>query len=76
METTWENKYVIFDVKGGPKTMIDTLNTEGNEGWELSSIVSITGEKLCAFLKKATYYPDPSPEEEEKEETLKLWGGK
>tara|TARA_R110002020_G_scaffold471367_1_gene698402 strand:+ start:2313 stop:2543 length:231 start_codon:yes stop_codon:yes gene_type:complete len=76
MEITWENKYVIFDTKDGPKTMIDTLNTEGNEGWELAAIVSVMGDKLCVFLKKATHHHDPTPEEEEKEEALKLWGGK
>ena len=33
MKATWENKYVVFDVNDGPKTMIDALNLEGAEGW-------------------------------------------
>ena len=39
MKIIWENKYVVFDVQDGPKTMIDSLNTEGNEGWEVAAIV-------------------------------------
>ena len=51
MKATWENKYVVFDVNDGPKTMIDALNLEGAEGWEVASIVSVAGTKLCAFLR-------------------------
>ena len=76
MEITWENKYVVFDVQDGPKTMIDTLNTEGNEGWEVAAIVSVAGNKLCAFLKKGKYIDEPTPDEEKRDEVLKLWGGK
>lgn len=74
MKATWEHKYIVFDVNGGPKTMVDVLNTEGNEGWELGAIISVTGEKLCVFLKRATYLIEPSPNEEKEEETMKLWG--
>ena len=74
MNVTWENKYVVFDVQDGPKTMIDTLNTEGNEGWEVASIVSVAGNKLCAFLKRGEYTVEPTAEEEKKEEIMSLWG--
>ena len=76
MEITWENKYVVFDVQDGPKTMIDTLNTEGNEGWEVAAIVSVAGNKLCAFLKRGDYIDEPTPKQEQEDEVLKLWGGK
>jgi|TARA_R110002020_G_scaffold153171_17_gene332451 hypothetical protein len=76
MKATWENKYVVFDVNDGPKTMIDALNLEGAEGWEVASIVSVAGNKLCAFLKRGNYIVEPSPEQEKREEVLKLWGGK
>ena len=75
MEVTWENKYVVFDVQDGPKTMIDALNLEGQDGWEVASIVSEAGNKLCAFLKKGNYIDEPTPEEEKRDEVLKLWGG-
>jgi len=74
MKATWENKYVVFDVNDGPKTMIDALNLEGNEGWEVASIVSVAGNKLCAFLKRGNYTVEPTPDEEKKEEVLALWG--
>ena len=76
MKVNWQNKYVVFDVQDGPKTMIDTLNTEGNEGWEVAAIVSVAGNKLCAFLKKGDYVDEPTPEKEKEDEVLKLWGGK
>jgi hypothetical protein len=76
MKAIWENKYVVFDVQDGPKTMIDALNTEGNEGWEVAAIVSVAGNKLCAFLKKCESIDEPSPEQEKEDEVLKLWGGK
>ena len=75
MEVTWENKYVVFDVQDGRKTMIDALNLEGQDGWEVASIVSVAGNKLCAFLKKGNYIDEPTPEEEKRDEVLKFWGG-
>jgi len=76
MKIIWENKYVVFDVQDGPKTMIDSLNTEGNEGWEVAAIVSVAGNKLCAFLKRGDYIDEPTPKQEQEDEVLKLWGGK
>jgi|TARA_R100000149_G_C5874751_1_gene138507 hypothetical protein len=76
MKVTWENKYIVFDVQDGPKTMIESLDTEGLEGWEVASIVSVAGNKLCAFLKKGTYIVEPTPAQEKEKEVLKLWGGK
>ena len=76
MNVTWENKYIVFDVNDGPKTMVDALNLEGNDGWEIASIVSVAGSNLCVFLKRGTYIDEPTPEEEKHEEISKLWGGK
>jgi hypothetical protein len=56
--------------------MIDSLNTEGNEGWEVAAIVSVAGNKLCAFLKRGDYIDEPTPKQEQEDEVLKLWGGK
>ena len=30
----WENQYIVFDVTKGPKVIIETLDTYGDEGWE------------------------------------------
>ena len=30
----YENTYVVFDVTKGPKVIIETLDTYGDEGWE------------------------------------------
>ena len=76
MKATWENKHIVFDINDGPKTMTDALNLEGNDGWEVSSIVSVAGSKLCVFMKKATYVEKISAKEEKEEEISKLWGGK
>jgi|TARA_R110000824_G_scaffold18230_2_gene72570 tyrosine-protein phosphatase YwqE len=76
MNVTWQNKHIVFDINDGPKTMTDSLNLEGNDGWEVSSIVSVAGSKLCVFLKKGTYINELSAEDEKHEEISKLWGGK
>ena len=76
MNVTWENKHIVFDINDGPKTMTDSLNLEGNDGWEVASIVSVAGSKLCVFLKKGTYINEPTEAEEKHEEISKLWGGK
>jgi len=81
MKATWENKHIVFDLNDGPKTMTDALNLEGNDGWEVASIVNIQNNrkevtKLCVFLKRATYIETPTHDDEVNEEISKLWGGK
>jgi|TARA_R110001583_G_scaffold34257_3_gene115211 hypothetical protein len=48
----WENQYVVFDVTKGPKVIIETLDTYGDEGWECCSMLSIAGANIVAFLKR------------------------
>ena len=48
----WENTYVVFDVTKGPKVIIETLDTYGDEGWECCSMLSIAGANIVAFLKR------------------------
>ena len=33
----WENTYLVFEVSKGPKVIIETLDTYGNDGWECCS---------------------------------------
>ena len=52
----WENQYVVFDVTKGPKVIIETLDTYGDEGWECCSMLSIARERsardcFSCFLK-------------------------
>lgn len=81
MNVTWQNKHIVFNTNDGPKTMTDSLNLEGNDGWEVSSILNIQNDrgvviKLCVFLKKGTYIEVTTHEDEVNEEISKLWGGK
>ena len=39
----WENQYIVFDVTKGPKVIIETLDTYGDEGWECCSMLNIAG---------------------------------
>ena len=72
----WENKYLVFDVTNGPKVVIDYLNTNGEEGWELSAIIAVgDGQQLVAFLKRQVDIQMPDPEKSKKESIAKLWGG-
>ncbi len=48
----WEKQYVVFDVTKGPKVIIETLDTYGDEGWECCSMLSIAGANIVAFLKR------------------------
>ena len=73
---TWEHTYVIFDVKKGPKVMKETLNTHGEEGWQLCSIINVGGEKLCAFLKRCEEIESEDKSAEAKSELLNIWSDK
>ena len=37
----WENTYKVFEVSKGPKVIIESLNTYGEDGWECSSMVTV-----------------------------------
>ena len=70
---TYENKYVVFDVNKGPKVIVDSLNTFGEDGWELASLITVAGEKIVAFLKRGPL-GEPEPVDENAEKLAKLWG--
>ena len=70
----WENKYIVFDVTNGPKVVVETLDTYGNDGWELTSIIAVGGgERLVAFLKRRFDIVMPDPKGEEKSKIAELW---
>ena len=42
----WENTKVVFDVSKGPNVIIETLNSHGEDGWELCSMLNVAGTKI------------------------------
>ena len=71
-EMKYENTYVVFDVTKGPKVIIETLDTYGDEGWECCSMLSIAGTNIVAFLKRRIGADEPTVDEES-EKISKLW---
>ena len=69
----WENTYKVFEVSKGPKVIIESLNTYGEEGWECSSMVTVAGQNIVVFLKRKI---DDEEKVDKKEQQLsKLWSG-
>ena len=68
----YENTYVVFDVTKGPKVIIETLDTYGDEGWECCSMLSIAGTNIVAFLTRRIGADEPTIDEES-EKSSKLW---
>ena len=53
----WENKFIIFQATHGPKVIIESLNTYGEEGWECCSMLTVATTKIVAFLKRRVDEP-------------------
>jgi|TARA_B100000902_G_C27235615_1_gene877240 hypothetical protein len=66
----WENQYIVFDVTKGPKVIIETLDTYGDEGWECCSMLNIAGTNIVAFLKRRILEKEESTEDAK---LSKLW---
>jgi|TARA_R100000544_G_C2217823_1_gene55621 hypothetical protein len=67
----YENTYVVFDITKGPKVIIETLDTYGDEGWECCSMLSVANTNIVAFLKRRIGGAEPVDEESAK--ISKLW---
>jgi hypothetical protein len=76
MSEIWEHDYVVFDVSKGPKVMKETLNTLGQDGWQLAAVINVGGEKLCAYLKRCEREDEPTKTDAERKELLSLWSDK
>ena len=68
----WENTYLVFEVAKGPKVIIDTLNTYGDDGWECCSQLIVANNQIVCFLKRRTDTDEPKVDKEE-EKISKLW---
>jgi hypothetical protein len=67
----YENTYVVFDITKGPKVIIETLDTYGDEGWECCSMLSVANTNIVAFLKRKIGGEENVDEESAK--ISKLW---
>ena len=68
----WENQYIVFDVTKGPKVIVETLDTYGDEGWECCSMLTVAGTNIVAFLKRRTDHSEPVVDENA-QKINKLW---
>ena len=66
----YETEFLVFDVSKGPKTIVENLNTYGEQGWELKTMINVAGEKLVAFLQRQT---DVEPKNSKEEKLKALW---
>ena len=69
----WENTYLVFDVTKGPKVIIETLNTYGEEGWECCSMLNVAGTNIVCFLKRRVDSEEEVVVDEQEEKISKLW---
>ncbi len=71
----WENTCVVFDVTKGPKVIIESLNTYGEDGWECCSMLNVAGTNIVVFLKRRTDLGEEVVVNEDEEKLSKLWSG-
>jgi hypothetical protein len=68
----WENTYLVFEVAKGPKVIIETLDTYGQDGWECCSQLIVAGTQIVCFLKRRTDLEEKVVDKET-EKISKLW---
>ena len=68
----WENTYLVFEVAKGPKVIIETLNTYGDDGWECCSQLIVAGSQIVCFLKRRTDKDEKPKVDKETEKISKL----
>jgi hypothetical protein len=69
----WENTYLVFQVEKGPKVIIDTLNTYGDDGWECCSQLIVANKQIVCFLKRRIDIEEKPKVNKEEEKISKLW---
>tara|TARA_R100001510_G_C7567388_1_gene145162 strand:+ start:22 stop:252 length:231 start_codon:yes stop_codon:yes gene_type:complete len=69
----WENTYLVFQVEKGPKVIIDTLNTYGDDGWECCSQLIVANKQIVCFLKRRLDLDEKPKVNKEEEKISKLW---
>ena len=70
---TYEHTFQMYNVKDGPKVMIEALNTLGQQGWALSTVMNIGTDRLIAFLVRDTTKEEPNPQKADQDKITALW---
>ena len=73
MNKTYEHTFQMYNVKDGPKVMIESLNTLGSQGWALSTVMNIGTDRLIAFLVRDTTKESPNPQKADQDKITALW---
>lgn len=74
MSEIYEHKHVVFSVKDGPKVVTESLNTFGQEGWRLATMVTVGEEHLVAWIVKGAAIEAPDPKKTAESKISELWG--
>ena len=69
---TYEHTFQMYNVKDGPKVMIEALNTLGQQGWSLSTVMNIGTDRLIAFLVRDTTKEAPNPQKADQDKITAL----
>ena len=72
-KTTYENQFLVFDVRDGPKVIIEQLNAFGQDGWVLSTMLNVGDTQIVAFLTKGNVKDAPNPKQSEQKKIANLW---
>jgi hypothetical protein len=72
--TTYEHQFLVFNVSDGPKTINESLNTYGQEGWRLTTMITVGGgEHIVAWIVKDHVLESPDPQKSEANKIAQLW---
>ena len=72
-KTTHENQFLVFDIREGPKTIIEQLNAHGQEGWQLQTMLNVGDTQIVAFLSRDNTKNAPNPKASEAQKIANLW---
>ena len=72
-KTTYEKQFLVFDVRDGPKVIIEQLNAFGQDGWVLSTMLNVGDTQIVAFLARGNVKDAPNPKQSEQQKIANLW---
>jgi|TARA_R100000152_G_C6765203_1_gene189987 hypothetical protein len=76
MKRKTTHQYFVFNVEDGPKVINETLNTYGDEGWTLATMITIAGgEKIVAWMYQVEEIETPDGKKSKATKIASLWSG-
>tara|TARA_R110002020_G_scaffold32427_3_gene99789 strand:+ start:30853 stop:31113 length:261 start_codon:yes stop_codon:yes gene_type:complete len=75
MSEIYEHKYLVFSVSDGPKVINESLNTYGQEGWRLTTMITVGEGHLVAWVVKGAAIEAPDPKTTTESKISELWSG-